>query len=149
SHRADAVSYIGKQVSASGKTAELRDGGAFWAYNADANVANATVTINNSAGSIVYTETGSLDAGPGNFLWDGIGSDGNKRPDGVYSIEIMGTNLAGNAVKVSTQSIGIVTAVDFSGAEPMLTVGKNKVALKDVTDVRLISETEPPPPAES
>jgi flagellar basal-body rod modification protein FlgD len=149
SHRADAVSYIGKQVSASGKTAELKDGGAFWAYNADANVANATVTIKNSAGSIVYTENGSLNAGPGNFLWDGLGSDGNMRPDGVYTIEIMGTNLSGNAVKVSTQSLGIVTAVDFSGPEPMLTVGKNKVALKDVTDVRLISETEPPPPAES
>src|SRR5690606_26891917 len=76
---------------------------------------------------------------------------GNTRPDGVYSIEITGTNLAGNAVKISTQSIGIVTAVDFSGSEPMLTVGKNKVALKDVTDVRLVSDTgsggAPPRPA--
>ena len=149
SHRADAVSYIGKQVSASGKTAELKDGGAFWAYNADANVANATVTIKDASGSVVYTETGSLNAGPGNFLWDGVGSDGNKRPDGVYTIEIMGTNLSGNAVKVSTQSLGVVTAVDFSGAEPMLTVGKNKVALKDMTDVRLVSETQPPPADES
>src|SRR5690606_2618222 len=141
SFRADTVSYIGKQVSASGKTAELKDGGAFWAYNAEANVANATVTIKNAAGSVVYTETGSLNAGPGNFLWDGIGSDGSMKPDGVYSIEITGTNLAGNAVKISTQSIGIVTAVDLSGSEPMLTVGKNKVALKDVTDVRLVSDT--------
>src|SRR5690554_6846887 len=28
--RSDAVSYIGKEVSASGKTAELKDGGAYW-----------------------------------------------------------------------------------------------------------------------
>lgn len=148
SYRADAVSYIGKQVSASGETAELVDGGAYWAYNAEANVANATVTIKNSAGSVVYTETGSLNAGPGAFLWDGIGTDGNMRPDGIYTIEITGTNLNGNTVKVSTSSVGIVTGVDFSGAEPMLTVGKNKVALSDVTDVRLVTDTTPPPAEE-
>ncbi|MBJ3786953.1 flagellar hook assembly protein FlgD [Devosia sediminis] len=145
--RSDAVSYIGKQVSASGETAELKDGGAYWAYNAEANVANATVTIKNSAGQVVYTETGSLNAGPGAFLWDGVGSDGSTKPDGVYTIEIKGTNLKGNEVKVSTQSVGVVTGVDFSGSEPMLTVGKNKVALKDVTDVRVVPETTTPPPA--
>jgi flagellar basal-body rod modification protein FlgD len=146
SFRADAVSYIGKQVSASGETAELKEGGAFWTYTAESNVANASVTIRNAAGSVVYTETGSLNAGAGSFLWNGMGSDGSKQPDGIYTIEIKGTNLAGNTVKVSTNSVGVVTAVDFSGPEPMLTVGRNKIALKDVTDVRLVSETAPPPP---
>jgi flagellar basal-body rod modification protein FlgD len=140
-YRADAVSYIGKQVSASGETAELVDGGAYWSYNAEANVANATVTIKNSAGQVVYTETGSLNAGPGAFLWDGVGTDGSTKPDGIYTIDIKGTNLAGNTVKVSTSSVGIVTGVDFSGDEPMLTVGKNKIALSDVTDIRLVPES--------
>lgn len=145
--RSDAVSYIGKEVSASGKTAELKDGGAYWTYNAAANVANATVTIKNAAGSVVYVEQGSLNAGSGAFLWDGKGSDNSMQPDGVYTIEIKGTNLNGNTVTVTTQSVGIVTAVDFSGSEPMLTVGKNKIALKDVTNVRLVTEATTPPPA--
>ncbi len=144
--RSDAVSYIGKEVEASGQTAELKDGGAFWTYNAAANVANATVTIKDAKGSIVYTETGSLNAGAGSFLWDGKGSDGNIRPDGVYTIEIKGTNLSGNTVAVSTNSVGVVTAIDFSGKEPILTVGKNKILLKDVTNVRLVKETTTPPP---
>ncbi len=144
--RSDAVSYIGKEVEASGQTAELKDGGAFWTYNAAANVANATVTIKDAKGSIVYTETGSLNAGAGSFLWDGKGSDGNIRPDGVYTIEIKGTNLSGNTVAVSTNSVGVVTAIDFSGKEPILTVGKNKILLKDVTNVRLVNETTTPPP---
>jgi flagellar basal-body rod modification protein FlgD len=59
-------------------------------------------------------------------------------PTGVYTIEIKGTNLSGNTIAVSTSSVGVVTAVDFSGAEPMLTVGRNKVALKDITDVRVV-----------
>ena len=141
SYRADAVSYIGKEVTASGETAELKDGGAYWAYDAETNVANATVTINNAAGSVVYTETGSLNAGPGAFLWDGVGSDGNTQPDGIYTVDIKGTNLAGNTVKISTSSVGVVTAVDFSGSEPMLTVGKNKVALSDVTSIRQVDTT--------
>jgi flagellar basal-body rod modification protein FlgD len=140
--RSDAVSYIGKEVTASGETAELKDGGAYWAYNAEANVPNATVTVKNAAGSVVYTETGSLDSGNGAFLWDGVGSDGSSQPDGVYTIEIKGTNLSGNTVKVSTSSVGVVTAVDFSGTEPMLTVGKNKVALSDVTSIRQVTQPD-------
>lgn len=146
--RSDAVSYIGKEVTATGKTAELKDGGAFWTYNAASNVANANVTIKDARGSVVYTEAGSLNAGSGSFLWDGRGSDGNMQPDGVYTIEIKGTNLNGNTVAVSTNSVGIVTAIDFSGAEPMLTVGKNKIALKDVTNVRLVTQTTTPPATE-
>ncbi len=144
--RSDAVSYIGKEVSASGKTAELKDGGAYWTYNAAANVANATVTIKNASGSVVYVEQGSLNSGSGAFLWDGMGSDGSKQPDGIYTIDIKGTNLNGNTVAVTTNSVGIVTAVDFSGSEPMLTVGNNKIALKDVTNVKLVAQSTTPPP---
>lgn len=140
--RSDAVSYIGREVTASGESAELVDGGAYWAYSAEANVANATVTIKNASGQVVYTETGSLNAGGGAFLWDGVGTDGSTQPDGVYTIDIKGTNLAGNTVKVSTSSVGIVTAVDFSGSEPMLTVGGNQVALSDVTSIRQVTQAE-------
>ena len=91
---------------------------------------------------MVYTENGSLNSGNGAFLWDGVGTDGSTQPDGVYTIEIKGTNLAGNTVKISTSSVGVVTAVDFSGTEPMLTVGQNKVALSDVTSIRQVTETD-------
>ena len=143
--RSDTVSYIGKQVSASGKTSELKSGSAGWNYNASAQVANASVTIKNAAGNVVYTQQGSLNAGPGSFVWDGVGSDGTQYPEGLYSLGIVGTNLSGNPVKVSTASVGVVTAVDFSGSEPVLTVGRYKVALKDVTDVSLVPTTTPPP----
>ncbi len=142
--KTDAVSYIGREITAAGTTAELKNGGATWAFNADAQVANATVTIKNANGRVVYTEAGSLDKGPGNFLWTGKGSDGNTQPDGTYTIEIKGTNLSGNTIKVSTSTIGIVTAVDFSGAQPILTVGTSKILLSDVTNVR-IPNTAPIP----
>ena len=65
-----------------------------------------------------------------------------KAVDDVF--EITGTNLAGRPVAVSTSSVGIVTGVDFTGSVPVLQVGKCKVAITDVTDVRI---PEPTPPA--
>lgn len=142
--KSEAVSYIGKQVTASGRTGELTtDEDVYWAYNAEATVANATVTIRNANGTVVYTETGSLNAGPGTFVWNGLGSDGNVQPNGIYTIDIKGTNLKGSTVDVSTSSIGIVTGVDFSGDVPMLTVGSSKVAITDVIDVRIPAAADP------
>ncbi|QQR37246.1 flagellar hook assembly protein FlgD [Devosia oryziradicis] len=136
--KSDAVSYIGKEVTSSGKTGELTDANAvFWAYSADANAANATVTIKDKNGQVVYSETGPLKSGPGTFRWDGKGSDGNMKPNGVYTIDIKGKDANGKDVKISTASIGVVTAVDFTGDVPVLTVGSRRVSITDVTDVRI------------
>lgn len=135
--RTDAVSYIGKQVTVSGSTTQLKGSHAMWAYNAEANVANANITIKNATGDVVYSQTGSLGMGEGTFVWDGIGSDGRPHPDGMYTIKIDGTNLQGQTIKVSTASVGLVTAVDFSGSEPMVTVGASKVPLRDISEVRI------------
>jgi len=141
--KSDAVSYIGKEVTSSGKTGELTDSDAvFWAYSAEANAANATVTIKDSSGQVVYTETGPLSAGPGTFRWDGIGGDGNLKPNGVYTVDIQGKDANGKDVKISTASIGVVTAVDFTGDVPVLTVGSRRVSIIDVTDVRIPDVTK-------
>lgn len=153
--KSDAVAYIGKEVTSSGKTGELSgSNAAFWAYSADANAANATITIKDAQGQIVYNSTGPLNAGPGTFRWDGKGTDGNMKPNGIYTIDIKGKDSNGKDVKISTASIGIVTAVDFTGNVPILTIGSRRVAITDVTDVRIpdvtapVKETETPPPAE-
>ena len=142
--KSDAVSYIGKEVTSSGRTGELTDSGAaFWAYSAEANAANATITIKNSNGQVVYIKTGPLSSGPGTFRWDGMGSDGNMQANGVYTIDIQGKDANGKTVKISTASVGVVTAVDFTGDVPILTVGSRQVAITDVTDVRIPDVTAP------
>ncbi|HTM78091.1 MAG TPA: flagellar hook assembly protein FlgD, partial [Devosia sp.] len=144
----DAVSYIGKEVTAAGTKADLKNGGASWGYNAEAAVSDAKVTIKDATGNVVYAETGSLLKGPGNFLWDGRGSDGALKPDGTYTITIDGKNLAGRNVAISTSTVGVVSGVDFSGPEPILTVGGTKIKLSDVTAVKLPTAAAPIPPAD-
>jgi len=142
--KSEAVSYIGKQVTASGKTGELNDEKkATWAFNAETTVPNAVVTIKDSKGSVVYSETGSLNAGPGTFLWDGKTTTGTTAPNGIYTIDIKGTSLSGSSIEVTTSSVGVVTGVDFTGDVPILTIGSRKVAISDVTDVRVPSTEEP------
>lgn len=142
--KSDAVSYIGKEVTSSGKSSELTDtDAAFWAYSAEANVADAAVTIKDKNGQVVYIQNGPISAGPGTFRWDGKGSDGSTKPNGVYTIDIRGKDSNGQDVKISTASIGVVSAVDFTSSVPMLTVGSRQVSLTDVTDVRVPDVTKP------
>ncbi|GLQ55842.1 flagellar hook assembly protein FlgD [Devosia nitrariae] len=133
----DAVSYIGKEVTAAGNKADLSNGLAVWGFTAEATAADATVTIKDAHGNVVYTETGSLAKGEGQFIWDGRGSDNNIKPDGTYTISITAKNLSGNYVNVTTATTGIVSAVDFSGDVPVLTIGTSRIALTDVTNVRI------------
>jgi flagellar basal-body rod modification protein FlgD len=133
----DAVSYIGKEVTSAGNRAQLSGGQAIWGFNAESLASDATVTIKDSLGNVVYSENGSLEAGPGTFFWDGRGSDGSMRPDGVYTISIQAQGLSGRTVNVTTETRGVVSAVDFSGSEPVLTIGSGTIRLSDVTNVRM------------
>lgn len=133
---AQAVSYIGKQVTASGVRSELADGRASWSFYAEKS-ADVTVTIRDTSGNVVHTHKGQVAGGESLFNWDGIGTDGKARPDGSYSISIDARDAEGKLVSVSTQMQGTVTGVDFSGSEPVLMIGAARVNLSAVTAVRL------------
>ena len=129
-----AVSYIGKTVTATGVDSDLKNGQATWTFNLPS-AANVTVTIKDANGNQVYTENGSLSAGQGQFNWDGTGSDGTQQPDGTYSISITAKDANGNYVDASTQTTGVVTAVDLSGTIPNLMVGSQVIKMSDITSV--------------
>lgn len=134
-----AVAYIGKTVAADGVRSELVDGKAVWNFSLD-DAATATVTIKDADGNTVYTEQGALQAGAGQFSWNGKTSTGGKAPDGTYTILMTGINAEGRTVPISTQFTGVVTGVDFSGTEPVLLIGSTRVNL---STVRAISATPP------
>ena len=76
-----------------------------------------------------------------------MGTDGSKQPAGLYTISIQGTDLKGANVDITTSTLGVVTGVDFTGDVPVLTVGNTKVAITDVTDVRVPTPATVTPPA--
>ena len=83
-----AVSYIGKSVTAFGSIAQS-DGtnSVEWTYGLTKDAPNTKVTIKNSSGAVVFSEEVSLTQGEHTYTWDGKGSDGGNLPPGGYSIE--------------------------------------------------------------
>ena len=138
----NAVNYIGKTVTAEGTRSELIGGKAVWNFALE-DAANTTVTIKDKDGNVVYTEQGNLQAGAGQFEWNGKTSTGGTAPNGTYSITMTGTNVEGKTVPITTQFSGVVTGIDFTGTEPVLLIGTTRVNLSGVTAIKVT-----PPPAE-
>ncbi len=134
-----AVSYIGKAVTAFGDSADLKDGKAEWTYGLTSDAPESKVTIKNSAGAVVYTDDVAMTQGEHTYTWDGKGPDGASLPEGRYSIDIEAKNTDGKIIDNYTMTKGIVETVDFAGSEPILVINGNKVKLSSVAKVGLAS----------
>lgn len=130
-----AVSYIGKEITASGTKSELTNEGARWHFAVD-EPAQITVQVRDASGNVVFVKEGNVSAGESIFNWDGVGSDGRDRPNGTYSISIQARNNDGKLIAVATEMTGEVTGVDLTGSEPVLIVGTARVNMSAVLSVR-------------
>jgi len=134
-NNSQAVSYIGKIVTAEGSKTELVKGAATWHFATD-KAATITASVRDKDGNVVYQKTGTVKQGESVFNWNGVGTDGRQKPDGSYSITIDARDSDGKIVTVATQMTGEVTGVDFSGTEPVLVVGGARVNLSAMLSVR-------------
>ncbi|AEQ52408.1 flagellar hook assembly protein FlgD [Pelagibacterium halotolerans] len=145
STNAQAVSYVGKTVTASGATTDLIDGVANWVYRVDAAAENTNVTIKDSSGNVVYTENLSLAAGTDQIVWDGTTSTGTKLTSGQFTITIDARDADGQYVPVTTEMQGVVEGVDVSGSEPYILIGDLRIPLSSISAVHATgSESEEP-----
>jgi flagellar basal-body rod modification protein FlgD len=131
----EAVSYVGKVVTASGNKSELIGGNAIWHFAVD-KAATITATVRDMDGNAVYVKEGNVEQGESVFKWDGIGNDGKIKPDGSYYVTIEARDSDGKLVGVATEMTGEVTGVDFTGSEPVLIVGNARVNMSSVMSVR-------------
>jgi flagellar basal-body rod modification protein FlgD len=136
---AEVVSYIGKDVTASGTTSDLKDGRAMWLFNLEEASDSVTVTVKDQAGNTVFTQEGTLPAGNGQFIWDGVATDGTVYTSGYFTMSVDARDADGGYINVTTEMGGTVTGVDLSGSEPVLLVGEARIALSSITSVRAVS----------
>ncbi len=129
------VNYVGQDVTALSDTTRLENGSASWDYTLGADAETVKVTITNSAGAVVRTETIAAKAGEQTYEWDGTADSGTAAPSGNYTISFKAADGEGKSVSVSTRITGTVSTVDFSGTEPYLTVAGRKIPLSNVLSV--------------
>ncbi len=135
STNAQAVSYVGKTVTASGTTTDLVNGQASWVYRVDSPAESTTITIKDESGTVVYRDQLSLAAGTDQIVWDGTTSSGNQLTSGRYTITIDARNSAGTYIPVTTEMRGVVEGVDVSGSEPYLLIGDMSIPVSTITSV--------------
>lgn len=143
---ADAVSYLGKNISAKGDSTYLTGGAAVWSYQFDAPVASTAITVTDAAGKLVYVGSGSTDTGLHDFEWNGTDNTGNALPDGEYTIAVTGKDTDGKLAAASTYVHGHVDGVNTTGEDPYVLLGSVAIPLSDVLEVRE-PPTETPPQA--
>lgn len=131
------VGFLGGEVTLSGTTAELSGGSANWNYEIEGGADNATFTVLDSNGVPVFSTSGPSPAGKNAFVWNGQTTTGSTAPDGDYTLSISAVDSSGTALKVTTEIVGVVDGVNFSGDEPVLLVGNREVKLEDIESVKL------------
>jgi flagellar basal-body rod modification protein FlgD len=139
-----AVSYIGKEITASGNGLQLKDGQAATChFDLAANAAMTAISVYDATGGFVNSfETGSLGPGRQSATWNGMDLNGNRMPPGVYRFEIQAVDATNQSIKVTPLMSAVVTGVSFKDNTAHLITELQTVAIEHVIDV---SEAPPQP----
>ena len=132
------VSLLGKSVTATSPNANLQAGQANWAYATTANASDVQLTVTNNLGQTVYqSDVGSVTAGQHSFSWNGKTKDGIQLPDGgTYTLSVAAKDSAGDALSSTVYQQGVVTAVNNTGGQVLLTINGSQVPASGVTSVQ-------------
>lgn len=135
--------FINKQVSYASEEVYAGDSGAEFSFEVP-DKSNVKIQISDSTGRIVYSQTGTMEAGKSTFGWDRTGNDGSVYPTGKYKISVSKqTKATDNFSALETIVKGKVSGVDFTNnGEPSLVIGTgaDKVII-DLSKVAFVSES--------
>ena len=129
------VNFLGRQIEADQATAGLGDDGASWRYSFAEPVANATLTVSDADGKLVFATSAKGAVGRHSFEWDGKDAKGNVLPAGAYTLAVVGKNASGTTVQAGIGAVGRVTGVERRDNGTVLLMGGAEVALDKVRSV--------------
>ena len=138
---ANAVSYLGTTIEATGNSIRLADGAAPFQYSLPESASTASFIVSDASGQVVATGEGPTSAGDHEIIWDGTGVNGVTQPDGIYTVTVSARGAGDNLIPVATQISGRVTGVETVDGSILLTVNGVGVPIEDIISV---VETTPP-----
>lgn len=110
-------------------------------YDAASAATDATITISDADGNVVYTGSmGALVDGEGSWTWDGNDQNGQPVAEGDYTFTISATDAGGEPVEVTGLIHGTIDEMSFESGSASPSVDGVPIAVGDI--VRLISEEE-------
>lgn len=137
-----AMSFLGTTIEAESDQINLADDGATFEYEMDTATTGTTISILDSSGKLVRVVTdGEKAAGTHSYKWDGTDGNGIALEDGVYTIQVTGSDSDGESVEFTTRAVGKVSGVEVRDGQVLLSIGALQVPLEDVQAVRQPDET--------
>ena len=113
----------------------MTNSSATWELNVPSN-SNVTLSITNSTGQTVFTNTYSATAGNNQpFTWNGQGTDGTQWPDGQYNLTATATDGSGNSVGITTEVQGVVSSVDLTQTPPLLSIDGQSYTVNQIKGI--------------
>jgi flagellar basal-body rod modification protein FlgD len=142
----EAVSVLGKEVSAVASNRVLKDGEAEWLYQLGDGAKNVKLDVLDANGRVVKTLYPSdAKAGDNTFTWDGKADDGRQLGDGgAYTLQVTAKDASNQTVSGRVMLKGIVTGVETTDGTTMLTVGGAKVPWNAVIGIHEPGGQTPP-----
>lgn len=132
-----AVSYIGKAITAAGNGLLLEDGQpATCRFDLENNAAMTAISVYDATGGFVNSfETGSLGAGRQSASWNGLDINGNPMPPGIYRFEVQAIDTASQNVSASPIMSAPVTGISLKDNTAHLITALGTVSIDDVIDI--------------
>jgi flagellar basal-body rod modification protein FlgD len=132
-----AVSYIGREITATGNSVQLESGQpAECQFELEADAALAVVSVYDAAGGFVKSfETGPLSSGRQSAAWDGTDRNGNPVSAGLYRFEVQAVDADNQNLSVTPLMSAVVTGVSFKNQTASLITGLETIAIDDVIAV--------------
>ena len=136
-NNSQAVSLIGKEITANGNSITLADGQpAACEFKLEGDASVAVVSIYDHTGGFVKSfESQNLAAGQHTLHWDGSDQNGNLAPSGNYTFEVLAADANGYNIETTTFFNGQVNKVVFENNITYLMAGDQRVALGDIVQV--------------
>jgi flagellar basal-body rod modification protein FlgD len=131
------INFVGKDLKLESGKLKLENGKLSDAMlKTDVDVPSLMVEVRDAAGVVVHSmEVGNVKAGENKLEWNGLGKDGKRVPDGVYTFSAFGKDEQGNDIPGKIISTVKVTGVDLMDAGGSFYTNIGKIRINEVASV--------------
>lgn len=137
SARTEALSLIGKQVTASSSDFSLSGGSSIDLGYSITDKGNVTINILDSNGNIVKKAfIGEQPIGNYNWTWDGKNNNGINVPSGDYSYEVAAQDANGEEIDATEMLGGVVDGVSVENDQVYVSIGGSSFPLSSLTKIQ-------------
>lgn len=142
-NNAQAVSFVGKTVKASGSVFELGSAGATHEiqYQLGEDAAKVYVSINDATGTTVRKiEMDALPAGSQSVVWNGKDDSGDAAPAGNYSFSVSAVDSNGDAMSTAAYIKVPVTGIGYHDGSTYLQANSIEIPYSAILEVTETAE---------